>query len=252
MLDVQALCKSFNKRPFLTDITFQVAAGESLILLGRNGAGKSLLLNILATLVKPTSGFVSFSGLDAFSDLKQVRTQIGYITTTFEGYPKLSVQDYLRFFASAYKIDKSERNASIDAVLELMEIDYLCNHQVSFLSSGEQQRLLFAKTFLHDPQLWLLDEPLMNFDPLGQIQIVGLLSELQTMGKTIVVATNRLEDVIKLINSSNTDKLGILNDGQLVVCDTLNHIRKELKEKDKSEELKPNWLAELYLEVTKP
>ena len=103
MLDVHNLSKSIDKKPFLSELTFQVAAGESLILLGRNGAGKTLLLNILATLVEPTSGTVSIAGIDAFSNLKRVRPHIGYIPVAFEGYPELSVVDYLNFFAAAYK-----------------------------------------------------------------------------------------------------------------------------------------------------
>ena len=256
LLDVQNVCKSVDKEPFLTDVTFEVASGECLILLGRNGAGKTLLLNILATLVKPASGIVSISGIDAFSNLKHVRPLIGYITTTCESYPNLSVVDYLKFFASAYKIDKSEQNAAIDAVLELMDIQNLSNHQIGVLSTGERQRLLFAKTFLHDPQLWLLDEPLAHLDPQAQIEMVELLSELQTMGKTLVIATNRLEDVIKLgkidtVDTTNSDKLAIFVNGKFAVFNRLNLIQKEFKDRNNLEELKPNWLAELYLEVTK-
>ncbi len=256
MLDVQELCKSFNNKPFLTDLTFKVASGESLFLLGRNGAGKTLLLNILATLVKPTSGTVSISGLDAFSNLKHVRSQIGYITSTYEGYPKLSVVDYLTFFASAYKIKKMGQTAAIDAVLELMDIQNLCEQQIGVLSTDERLRLLYAKTFLHDPQIWLLDEPLAQLEPQAQIEMVELLRELQTMGKTLVIATDRLEDVIKLRkldtdDRTESDKLGILVNGQFAVFNTFNLIQKEFKDKNNSEELKPNWLAELYLEVTK-
>ena len=255
LLEVQELCKSIDKKPFLRDLSFQVASGECLILLGRNGVGKTLLLNILATLVEPTSGNVSISGIDAFSNIKQVRSQIGYITTTFDIYPKLSVRDYLRFFASVYKIDRKEQNAAIDAVLELMDIQHLCDHQIAVLSTGERQRLLFAKTFLHDPQIWLLDESLSQFDPQGQSDIVELLCELQTMGKTIVIATNRLDDIIRFSRIgtneiSNSNKLGILNNGKFSVFNTLYRIQEELKQKNKSQELQPNWLAELYLEVT--
>jgi ABC-2 type transport system ATP-binding protein len=115
LLDVQNLCKSIDKKPIFTELTFQVAAGESLILLGGNGAGKTLLLSILATLVKPTSGTVSISGLNAFSNLKQVRPSIGYIPIAFEGYPNLSVVDYLNFFAAAYKLEN--RNARLQLIL---------------------------------------------------------------------------------------------------------------------------------------
>lgn len=256
MLDVQNLSKSIDKKPFFTELTFQVAAGESLILLGRNGAGKTLLLNILATLVEPTSGTVSISGIDAFSNLKQVRPQIGYIPVAFEGYPELSVVDYLKFFAAAYKLDKQERTAAIDAVIELMDIQYLRDNKIGVLSIGERQRLLFAKTFLHEPELWLLDEPLAPLDPRGQIEMIELFGELQAMGKTLVIATNRLEDVYKLCYtdsevSPKTNLIGILNNGKFVVFRTINRLQQELKEKNDTENLKPNWLAELYLEVTK-
>lgn len=256
MLDVQNLSKSIDKKPFLSELTFQVAAGESLILLGRNGAGKTLLLNILATLVEPTSGTVSIAGTDAFSKLKQVRPQIGYIPGAFEGYPELSVVDYLKFFAAAYKLDKQERTAAIDAVIELMDIQHLRDFKIGTLSTGERQRLLFAKTFLHEPQLWLLDEPLAPLDLRGQIEMVELFGELQSMGKTIVIATNRLEDVPKLCGigtetQPNTNLLGILNDGKFAVFNTISQLQQEIKEKNDTENLKSNWLAELYLEVTK-
>lgn len=256
MLDVQNLSKSIDKKPFFSELTFQVAAGESLILLGSNGAGKTLLLNILATLVEPTSGTVSISGTDAFSNVKKVRPHIGYVPVAFEGYPELSVVDYLKFFANAYKLEKQERTAAIDAVIELMDIQHLRDNKIGVLSTGERQRLLFAKTFLHEPDLWLLDEPLTPLDPRGQIEMIALFGELQAMGKTLVFATNRLEDVLKLcgIGSetlSKTNLIGILNAGRFAVLRTINQLQQEIKEKDNTENLKPNWLAELYLEVTK-
>ncbi len=256
MLDVQNLSKSIDKKPFFSDLTFQVAAGDSLILLGRNGTGKTLLLSILATLVEPSSGTISITGTDAFSNLKQVRPHIGYIPVAFEGYPELSVVDYLNFFAAAYKLEKQERTAAIDAVIELMDIEHLRDNKIGTLSTGERQRLLFAKTFLHEPQLWLLDEPLAPLDPRGQIEMIELFSELQAMGKTLVIATNRLEDVSKLCYtgsevSSKTNLIGILNGGKFAVIRTINQLQQEIKEKDNTENLKPNWLAELYLEVTK-
>ncbi len=256
MLDVQNLSKSIDKKPFLSELTFQVAAGESLILLGRNGAGKTLLLNILATLVEPTSGTVSIKGIDAFSNLKQVRPQIGYIPVAFEGYPELSAVDYLNFFAAAYKLDKQERTAAIDAVLELMDVQHLRDIKIGTFSIGERQRLLFAKTFLHEPELWLLDEPLAPLDPRGQIEMVELFGELQAMGKTLVIATNRIDDVHKLCDmgsggSPKNNFVGILNNGQFAELKTFTALQQEIKDATNSERLLSNWLIEYYLEVTK-
>ena len=210
----------------------------------------------MATLVEPTSGTVSIAGIDAFSNLKRVRPHIGYIPVAFEGYPELSVVDYLQFFAAAYKLEKQERTAAIDAVIELMDIQHLRDTKIGMLSTGERQRLLFAKTFLHEPDLWLLDEPLAPLDPRGQIEMVELFGELQAMGKTLVIATNRLEDVYKLCDITSDvplkiNLLGILNDGKFAVFRTISQLQQEIKEKNNTENLKPNWLAELYLEVTK-
>ena len=248
MIDVQNLCKSFDKKPFFTNLTFQVAHGECLVLLGRNGTGKTLLLNILATLVEPTSGTVSIAGVNAFSNLKQVRPSIGYIPVGFEGYPELSVIDYLNFFAAAYKLNKRERATAIDAVLELMDIEHLRDIKIGILSTGERQRLLLAKTFLHEPELWLLDEPLTPLDPGGQVEMIELLEELQSMGKTVVIATNRLEDVSRLCGTDSQDEkfIGILSGGGFAVFKTFRELREEATEVDSTESLSPNWLSELY------
>lgn len=256
MLDVQNLCKSIAKKVILEDLSFSVSTGEFLILLGGNGEGKTLLLNILATLVKPTSGRVTISKLDAFSNLNLVRPQIGYLPASFEGYPNLSVVDYLNFFASAYKLDKQERTGSIDSVLDLMDISHLRDTSIGKLSSGQRKRLLFAKTFLHDPQLWILDDPFSPLDTRGQMEMVELLNELKVIGKTLVIATNRIEDVSKLCEmdvktSQDTHLLGILSKGKFTVFNSIHIIQQELKEQNNIEHLKPNWLSELYLEVTK-
>ena len=237
MLEVQNLSKSFDKKPILAELTFQVAAGECLVLLGKNGSGKTLLLNILATLVEPTSGTVSIDGIDAFANLKQVRPSIGYIPVAFEGYPELSVVNYLNFFATAYKLKKSTRVEAIEAVLELMDIQHLREIKIGVLSTGERQRLLFAKTFLHEPQLWLLDAPLTPLDPDGQVEMTELLGELQAMGKTVVVATNRLEDVHRLCSADShiENLVGILKNGQFAVFDTFGKLQQEATEVDSEE-----------------
>ena len=239
MLEVQNLSKSLGKTPFLTDLTFQVAAGECLVLLGKNGSGKTLLLNILATLVEPTSGNVSIDGIDAFTNLKQVRPSIGYIPVAFEGYPEVSVVNYLNFFAAAYKLEKRERVGAIGAVLELMDIHHLRDVRIGVLSTGERQRLLFAKTFLHEPQLWLLDEPLTPFDPGGQVEMTELLSELQAMGKIVVIATNRLDDVQRLCgsNSHAENLIGILEGGQFAAFNTFGKLQQEVTEEHSKENL---------------
>lgn len=242
MLDVQNLCKE----PHLTELTFQVESGECLALLGKNGAGKTLLLNLLATLIAPTSGTVSIAGYDAFSNLKQVRPLIGYVPVAFEGYPELSAIEYLDFFAAAYRMERGERAAAIDAVLTLMDIGPLRDVKIGALSTGEKQRLLLAKTFLHEPAVWLLDEPLAPLDARGQMEMIELLNELRAMGKTVVVATNRIDDVPRLCN-----KVGILNQGQFAVFNTLSQLEQEFGNKTDSPD-SITLVSNLFFEITEP
>jgi ABC-2 type transport system ATP-binding protein len=208
MIHVQNLSKSVGDKTILSDLTFCLEAGARLALLGANGSGKTTLLKILATLVSPTSGTVTIAGHNAFASLVAVRPLIGYVPERFEGYPQLSIQEYLEFFADAYKLERSERASAVEGVLELMELGELHALKIQHLSVGEKQRLCLAKTFLHDPQLWLLDNPFSALDIRGQLEMRALIEELGAMGKTVVMATNRSEDVTQSFN-----RVGILADG---------------------------------------
>ena len=210
MIHVQELCKSFQRKPILTDLNLRLEAGDRLALLGPNGSGKTLLIKMLATLIKPTSGSIEIAGYDATKDLRALRPLIGYIPETFEGYPTLSIQEYLEFFAAAYQLEKEQRATGIQDVLDLMDLATLRNEKIEHLSLGQKQRLCLAKTFLHDPLVWLIDAPISLLDPQGQAEMGALIQELGAMGKTVILATNSLTDAITPCN-----RVGILSDGHL-------------------------------------
>ena len=219
MIHVQELCKFFQQKPILTDLNFHLEAGDRLALLGPNGSGKTLLIKMIATLIKPTSGSIEIAGYDAMKDLRAVRPLIGYVPQTFEGYPTLSIQEYLEFFAAAYQLDKGQRATGIQDVLDLMDLTTLRDEKIEHLSLGQKQRLCLAKTFLHDPLVWLLDAPISFLDPQGQAEIGALIQELGAMGKTVILATNSLTDVITSCN-----RVGILNGGRLVFYGDMHNI----------------------------
>lgn len=225
VIEVHSLSKSVEGKTIFTDLTFRVESGENLALFGANGSGKSLLLRILATLTKPTSGTVSIAGQDAFANLQSVRPSIGYIPATFDGYPHLSIAEYLNFFAAAYKLDKTGRSTAIEDVLNLMDIAGISNRKIASLSQGEKRRLCLAKTFLHDPEIWLFDDVFSGLDVLGQIEINTLIQELAAMEKTIVTATNRPGEV-----ASMCDHAIILADGGLGFSGRITGIELSLEE----------------------
>ena len=219
MIRVQGLCKSFQQKPILTDLNFHLEVGDRLALLGPNGSGKTLLIKILATLIKPTSGSIEIAGYDGIKDLRVVRPLIGYVPQTFEGYPTFSIQEYLEFFAAAYELDKALRATGIQDVLDLMDLATLRDEKIEHLSLGQKQRLCLAKTFLHDPSIWLIDAPISLLDPQGQAEMGALIQELGAMGKTVVLATNSLTDVITPCN-----RVGVLNEGRLAFYGEMSEI----------------------------
>ena len=219
MIHVQELCKSFQQKPILTGLTLHLETGDRLGLLGPNGSGKTLLIKIIATLIKPTSGSIEIAGYDALKDVHAVRPLIGYVPQTFDGYPTLSIQEYLEFFAAAYKLEKAQRATGIQDVLDLMDLGALRDEKIQHLSLGQKQRLCLAKTFLHDPLIWLLDAPISPLDPQGQAEMGALIQELGAMGKTVILATNCLTDLTTLCN-----RVGILNEGRLAFYGEMDDI----------------------------
>ena len=211
MIKVDGLSKSVRKRPILTDLSFQLRASDRLGLVGENGAGKSLLLKILATLVRPTAGTLLINDQDAFSNLASVRPSIGYLPQIFDEDLGLTAGGYLNFFARAYGIDKSARSALIEGTLELTDLNHLHQQNLSELSVGQRSRTVLAKTVLHDPQFWLLDDPLAQLDPQGQAELGELIRELGQMDKIVVLASNHLTMVQNICN-----RLAVLHQGRLV------------------------------------
>ncbi len=230
MIHVQELCKSFQQTSILTGLTFHLEGGDRLALLGSNGSGKTLLIKILATLIKPTSGSIEIAGYDALKDVHAVRPLIGYVPQTFDGYPTLSIQEYLEFFAAAYKLEKAQRATGIQDVIDLMDLTTLRDEKIQHLSLGQKQRLCLAKTFLHDPLIWLLDAPISPLDPQGQAEMGALIQELGVMGKTVIIATNCLTDVAIPCN-----RVGILNEGRLAFYGEMGDIFERYGERHRLE-----------------
>jgi ABC-2 type transport system ATP-binding protein len=152
------------------------------------------------------------------------------VPQTFDGYPDLSVWEYLDFFASAYKIDRALRAAGMKDVLDLMDLTALRNQKIEQLSLGQKRRLCLAKTFLHDPPIWFLDETLSALDARGQIEMQALINELGAMGKTVILGTNRLTDVVTTCN-----RLGILDKGSFALYGDVTDIAGQITQSHRIE-----------------
>jgi heme exporter protein A len=179
------ISKSFGRVPALRALELDIAAGETVALLGANGAGKTTLLRILATLDKPTAGQLRIGGLDALRQPQQLRAQLGLVAHQTYLHPELTVSEELRFYGRLYGVARlAERNAELLARFGLAARAGL---RVAALSRGQQQRLAIARALLHDPALLLLDEPDTGLDADG----LAVLEDVLSAGdRTVVFSTH--------------------------------------------------------------
>jgi len=178
---------------------------------------------VLATLLRPSSGVARVAGHDVVREPDAVRRRIGYMPDFFGVYDDLTANEYLHFFAAAYRIDSPRRASVIRDVLALTDLTEKAEAAVDGLSRGMKQRLGLARVLLHDPDLLLLDEPASGLDPRARIEMRELLKELQSMGKTIVVSSHILHELAQFCTS-----IGIIEAGKMIAHGSLQEIYRAL------------------------
>lgn len=211
VVETVKLRKEFKKSVAVDDLDLQIKRGDIFGLIGANGAGKTTVIRMLATLLRPTSGSAYIFGYDINRKPEKVRGIIGYIPDFFGVYDDLKVWEYLNFFATAYKIPKHRRSETVSDVLELMDLNADKDSYIRYLSRGMKQRLCIARALIHDPAVLLLDEPASGLDPKARFELREILKELQSMGKTILISSSILPELADLCN-----RMGIMRDGKLL------------------------------------
>jgi ABC-2 type transport system ATP-binding protein len=180
--------------PALRDINLQVGRGTVVGLVGANGAGKSTLLRLLAGVLAPTEGEILIDDQAVHETPWGART-VGYLPERVGVYPTLTVIDDLDFFGRCYDLPPALRRQIGDELLALFGLGDLAHQLGRQLTRGQRQRLGLARTLVHDPPLLLLDDPAAGLDPRGRLELVSLLQELVSMGKTILIAGDVLAEL---------------------------------------------------------
>jgi ABC-2 type transport system ATP-binding protein len=222
---VRHLWHRFGRNEVLRDVSFDVHEGEIFGFIGPNGAGKTTTIRVMATLLEPMAGKVEIDGWDVTIDPQNVRKVIGYMPDHAGVYERVTVREYLEFFADAYKVPTAGTTyAVVDAVMELTDLTKLRDKLVATMSKGMKQRLQLARTLLHDPKVLILDEPASDLDPRARIEIRDLLVELRGMGKTIFLSSHILTELADVCTS-----VAILERGRLVVSGPISDIARRLE-----------------------
>jgi ABC-2 type transport system ATP-binding protein len=209
---VEALGKRFGDVTALADVSFTVARGERFGVIGPDGAGKTSLFRILATLLRPDTGTARVLGLDPARDLWALRPRLGYMPGRFSLYPDLSVDENLHFFAAVFGTRMKDQRRQIDPVYR--QLEPFRHRRAGALSGGMKQKLALCCALIHTPALLLLDEPTTGVDAVSRREFWDLLDELQAGGLTVIVSTPYMDEAMRC------DRVALLQQGRVIALDT--------------------------------
>ena len=216
-VQVAALVRSYGRVRAVDGITFDVAAGETVGIIGPDGAGKTTILRTVLGLLRPDSGVVRTCGLDPFADARALSRRVGYLAQRFSLYGDLSVDENIAFFAEVHGVrDWKPVRASL---LERLRLAPFRDRLAERLSGGMKQKLALACTLVHTPELLVLDEPSTGVDPVSRRDFWRILAELQREGLTILLTTPYLDE------AERCHRVALVDRGHLLRLDAPDAIR---------------------------
>ena len=223
MIEVEALSKSYGSIRALDSVSFRVAAGEIVGLLGPNGSGKTTLLRILTGFFPADGGVATVAGIRLADDPFEVRRRVGYLPEHAPLYPDVTVRRFLRFAADVKLGGAVPRRERVDAVLEECGLAHVAGRRIGTLSKGYRQRVGIAQALIGRPQVLVLDEPTAGLDPAQVLEVRDLISALAGR-TTVVLSSHVLADV-----SSVCDRVLMLHLGRLVLAERIDALRRQVR-----------------------
>ena len=221
IIQIENLAKHYGTFKALDNLNLRVAPGEIYGFLGPNGAGKTTTIKIMLDIIKPTSGRISLFGRQLDRSAFDLKRKIGVVSEKQYLYKEMTAAEYLNFFGDLYKV--SNKAKRIDALLEQLELGKVRGRRLGLFSHGMQQKVGFARAFLHDPDLFILDEPILGLDPQGIEQVRNLILTANQKGKTVFISSHLLSEVERLCH-----KVGIINQGCLLAEASMEELKRRL------------------------
>lgn len=211
-IEVNNLTKSFGNVPALRSVSFSVDEGEVFGLIGPDGAGKTTLFRLLATLLVPDGGSASVDGCDIIRDGGAIRARVGYMPGRFSLYPDLTVEENLNFFAALFGVSVEPSYELIAPVYK--QIEPFKKRRAGKLSGGMKQKLALCCALIHRPRVLFLDEPTTGVDAVSRSEFWDMLSGLKQKGISILVSTPYMDE------ASRCDRIALCNEGRIMGIDT--------------------------------
>jgi ABC-2 type transport system ATP-binding protein len=239
VLELAGVRKSYGSFLALEGLDLKLERGQILGFLGPNGAGKTTTLRIITGLLRPSAGRVRVCGFDIEREPLEAKRRIGFISDRPFLYEKLTGAEFLRFLGGLWSLSAEQIEEHSRGWLERFELSGWAGEPIEAYSHGMRQRLLLCASLLHEPELLIMDEPMVGLDPRGALQLKQTVQEMaQAKGLAVVLSTHTL-DVVEQV----CDRVAIIDHGRLVASGTLDELRRQ----HKSEEGR---LEELFLRLT--
>ncbi len=218
-LSIRNLRVDYGQLTAVDDLNLTLAPGEIFGLAGPNGAGKTSTIRVLATLQEPTYGEVEISGYDLFEETDRAHEVLGYMPDLAPTIPDLKVWEFLDLFAHSHGLRGSAKRERVDLCLAKVKLSDHRNTWCRALSRGMTQRVVLAKTLLHQPRVLLLDEPASGMDPIARRDLRRALQEVAAEGATVIISSHILSELSGMCTS-----VGIMHRGRLLRCGTMDSV----------------------------
>lgn len=235
MIELIGVSKSYAKGSVkaVDDVVLTVKPGEIFGFLGPNGAGKTTTIKMIVGLLQPDSGSIKVAGVDVLKDPLTAKRQLGFVPDQPQVYDRLTGIEYLNFLADVYQVPEKIRKERIEHFLGIFGIQDAIGDLVQSYSHGMKQKLVLSGALLHNPPVWIMDEPMVGLDPRSSFLLKDLMAEHCRQGYTVFFSTHILEVAERLC-----DRLAIINKGKIIACGTLD----EIKEHHEKETLEKTFL----------
>lgn len=238
MLEVKNFTKKYNNGKLAVDnISFSVNDGEIFGFLGPNGAGKSTTIKAIVGLIKKSSGEINIDGIRLEDGPILYKNKFSYLADNPDLFDKFTGVEYINFISDIYGIDEKTRDERLNTYLDYFDIRQAMADLISSYSHGMKQKLAIISSLIHDPDLLILDEPMVGLDPKSSFNLKKIMRERKERGKMVFFSTHVME-----VAENICDRIAIISKGKIVAQGSLDEIRKNLDE-NKS-------LEELFLELT--
>ena len=239
MIEIKNVSKSYNKKnKTIEKLNLEIKDGEIFGFLGPNGAGKTTTIKMITGILAIDEGDILINNNSIKSKPIEAKKSFGYVPDSPEMFLNLRGIEYLNFMADMYEVNQEQRKQKIEELTNLFEINNVLNNKIKTYSHGMKQKIIIIGSLLHEPENWIIDEPMTGLDPKSTYELKQIMKKMTSQNKCVFFSTHILDVAEKLC-----DKIGIINKGKILFIGTMEEMRKELSE-NKS-------LEELFMEITK-